>query len=285
MKPVFQWTVLALSFVALCAVFANGAGSTERKIELYLTDALTFPSQPVQLQARLTEHGPGGEEGLPEEPVEFFLQGHLLGKATTDTEGWARLEFAPKMRGNLALRAKWATTAKTEVVEGHGILLSWERRRPIILIDLAVLVEEELEVESPAPEFFPNPGLVLGKPSAAAPAELQKLAKFYYNLVYIDQTGKGRIEVIQSWLRKHRFPPGMIRVLPTTGLALPDLLGSLKEEGWENVSGGIGRTAAFANVLVKNRLTTIILPPSDADERYPRRAIVLTDWSRVRRHL
>ena len=77
----------------------------------------------------------------------------------------------------------------------------------------------------------------------------------------------------------------MIRVLPETDVALFELLGSLKEEGWENVSGGIGQTVAFANVLVKNRLTTIILPPTGEDERYPRRAIVLNDWSRVRRHL
>ena len=198
MKKKIKWVFALGSFCALCAGFLSGVGSAEQEIKLYLTDALTFPSQPVQLQARLAKHGPGGDEGLPEEPVEFFLQGRLVGKAITDTNGWARLEFAPKMRGNLQLRAKWATTSKTEVVEGHGVLLSWERRRPIILIDLAVLVEEEPLTESPAPEFFPDSGLVLGKPSAAAPAELQKLAKYYYNLVYIDQTGKGRIEVIQN---------------------------------------------------------------------------------------
>jgi hypothetical protein len=195
------------------------------------------------------------------------------------------LEFAPKMRGNLKLRAKWATTAKAEVVEGNGVLLSWERRRPILLIDLAVLVEGTLDTEAPPPELFPDPGLILGEPAAAAPAELSKLAQFYYNLVYIDQTGKGRIEVIQSWLREHEFPPGMIRLLPKSDMALAELLEGLKEEGWENVSGGIGRTADFAEVLVKNRLKTIILPLPNIDEQFPRRAIVLNDWSRVRRYL
>jgi len=222
---------------------------------------------------------------MPEEPVEFFLQGRALGKATTDSQGWARLEFSPKMRGNLSLRAKWVAAAKAEAVEGHGVLLSWERRRPILLIDLAVLVEGELETEPPPPELFPDPGLILGKPSAAAPAELSKLAKFYYNLVYLDRTGKGRIEAIQSWLRQQKFPPGMIRILPHTATSLHDLLLSLKEEGWKNVSGGIGRTADFAEVLVKNRLRTVIIPGPDEDERFPRRAIILNDWSRVRRHL
>jgi hypothetical protein len=285
MKQNFLWMVVVVLLVGLSVVHSTGVGSEERTIELYLTDALTFPSRPVQLQARLTEHRPDGDHGMPEEPVEFALQGRVLGTVTTDSDGWARLEFAPRMRGNLALRARWATEAKAVVVEGQGVLLSWERRRPMLLIDLAVLVEGELETEAPPSELFPDPGLVLGNPSAAAPAELRKLGKFYYNLVYIDQTGKGRIEMIQSWIRKHEFPPGMIRVLPVASDALPELLGSLKEEGWENVSGGIGRTTAFAEVLVKNRLKAIMLPLPGKDEKFPRRAILLTDWSRVRRHL
>jgi hypothetical protein len=77
----------------------------------------------------------------------------------------------------------------------------------------------------------------------------------------------------------------MIRILPKTATSLHDLLLTLKEEGWENISGGIGQTADFAEALVKNRLQTIILPRPDTDERFPRRAIILNDWSRVRRHL
>jgi hypothetical protein len=285
MKDIAKWMLIVVSLAALCGVLSTGVGSEERAIELYVTDALTFPSRPVQLQARLTEHRPEGDQGIPEEPVEFFLQGRALGKATTDSQGWARLEFAPQMRGNLELRVRWATAAKAEVVEGRGVLLSWERRRPILLIDLAVLVEGELDPEPPPPELFPDPGLILGEPHAAAPAELSKLSKFYYNLVYVDQTGKGRLEAIQSWLRKQQFPPGMIRLLPQTTTSLHDLLLALKEEGWENISGGIGQTADFADVLVKNRLDAIILPRPDTEERFPRRAIILNDWSRVRRHL
>lgn len=279
------WTVIVVSVVGLCLALPLGVRSEDRAVELYVTDALTFPGKPVVLQARLTEEASEGEQGLAEEAVEFFLQGLAIGTATTDAQGWAKLEFAPKMRGNLALRARWATEAKADVVEGKGVILSWERRRPLLLIDLAVLVEGELESEPPPSELFPDPGLVLGKPADAAPAELKKLAEFYYNLVYVDRTGKGRLEAIQVWLRTQLFPPGMIRTLPKTDTALEELLGGLQTEGWENVSGGIGRTADFAEVLGKNRLKTIILPLPGKDERFPRRAIVLNDWSRVRRHL
>ena len=280
-----SWVVVFGSLVGLWILFPTVVMSEERALELYVTDALTFPSRPVQLQARLAEQRPEGDQGIAEEPIEFFLQERSLGQATTDSEGWARLEFTPKMRGNLSLRAKWVTAVKAQVVEGHGVLLSWERRRPILLIDVDVLVEGGLKIETPPPDRFPDPGLILGKPTAAAPIVLHKLAKFYYNLVYVDRTGKGRIDAIQFWLRQHEFPPGMIRILPQAATSLPDLLQGLKEEGWENVSGGIGRTADFAEVLVKNRLQAVILPLAGKDERFPRRAIILHDWSRVRRHL
>lgn len=285
MMRIILWVLAFGSLVGLSEGLGTGVSAAERVLELYVTDALTFPNKPVQLQARLTEQGPEGEQGLAKEPVEFFVQGQALGQTMTDAQGWARLEFTPRMRGNLTLRAKWATSAKQDVVEGKGVVLSWERRRPILLIDLAVLVEGELETEPPPPELFPDPGLILGDPQAAAPAELKKLAEFYYNLVYLDRTGKGRVEAIQTWLRKHQFPPGIIRVLPHTPTSLPDVLQALQEEGWENVSGGIGQTVDFADVLLKNRLQAIILPRPNTEEHFPRRAIILNDWSRVRRHL
>jgi hypothetical protein len=285
MMRIFVWVYTVGSLMGLFAGGTTEVCAEDRVVELYVTDVLTFPGKPVQLQARLTEQGPEGEQGLAKEPVEFFLQGQAVGEAPTDAQGWARLEFTPKMRGNLELRAKWATSAKQDVVESKGVVLSWERRRPILLIDLAVLVEGELKAESPPSELFPDPGLVLGEPQAAAPVELKKLAEFYYNLVYIDQTGKGRVEAIQSWLRKHQFPPGMIRILSQTSVALSDALEALQEEGWENVSGGIGQSVDFAEVLLKNRLQAVILPRPDNQARFPRRAIILNDWSRVRRYL
>ena len=253
--------------------------------ELSVTDGLTSPGKRIQLQARLTNPEAEGEIGIPDQVLEFFVHSRTVGQAKTDAQGWARLDFIPSMRGNLPIVVKVVTQSKTEAIEGKGILLSWERRRPILLIDLAVVAEEEFATEAPPPELYQDPGLILGEAHPAAAAELDKLSEFYYNLVYLDLTGRGRLEGIQVWLRNHQFPPGMIRILPHTPTALTDLLHDLKTEGWEKVSGGIGRTADFAEVLVQNRLQTIILSPPDIQERFPRRAIVLNDWSRVRRHL
>jgi hypothetical protein len=253
--------------------------------ELSVTDGLTSPGKSIQLQARLTDPTAAGELGISDQVLEFFVHGRAAGQAKTDAQGWARLDFSPSMRGNLPIVVKVVTPSKTEQVEGKGVLLSWERRRPILLIDLAVLVAGEMNAEAPPAELYPDPGLTLGDAHPAAAAELDKLSEFYYNLVYLDLTGRGHLEIIQTWLRDHEFPPGMIRILPRTPAALTDLLDNLKAEGWEKVSGGIGRTADFATVLVQNRLQTVILPLSNVQEQFPRRAIILNDWSRVRRHL
>jgi hypothetical protein len=261
------------------------SASMAHAADLSVTDGLTSPGKRIQLQARLTYSEAEGEMGIPEQALEFFVHGRTVVQAKTDAQGWARLEFTPSMRGNLSIIVKVVTSSKADAIEGKGVLLSWERRRPILLIDLAVIVAEEFGIEAPPPEPFQDPGLRLGDAHPTAAAELGKLSEFYYNLVYLDLSGRGHLEHLQDWLRLHQFPPGMIRILPPTPTALTDLLHDLKAEGWEKVSGGIGRTAAFANILVQNRLQTIILPLPNIQEHFPRRAIVLNDWSRVRRHL
>lgn len=274
-----SWAIRLLVTVMVLNVSLSQAAN------LSVTDLLTSPGKHIQLQARLTNPEAEGEIGLPDQALEFIVHGRTVGQANTDAQGWARLDFAPSMRGNLPIVVKVVTTGKAEAIEGKGVLLSWERRRPILLIDLAVLVAGELVTDPPPPELYKDPGLILGDAHPAAAAELGKLAEFYYNLVYLDLTGRGHLEDIQDWLREHQFSPGMIRILPKTPTALTDLIHDLKTEGWEKVSGGIGRTAAFAEVLVQNRLQTVILPLPQARGRFPRRAILLNDWSRVRRHL
>lgn len=258
------------------------AGGPE--MEVYVPDVLSSPGKETGLQARLIEELPEGQTAISEKALDFYVQGKLVGQAKTNEDGWARLAFTPKMRGNLQLVVKGAPEAHLPPIQGKGTLLSWERRRPIILVDLAAVVEGEMVPDEQSMPF-PMPGLRLGDPQSGAPYELGKLAEFYYNLIYVDRTGRGKIDAIQVWLRKQEFPPGMIRILSNASTGLSELLETLKAEGWENVSAGIGQTADFANVLVQNRVQTVIIQKPETSEQFPRRAIVLNDWSRVRRHL
>ncbi|MGD9852231.1 MAG: hypothetical protein AB7T38_13280 [Nitrospirales bacterium] len=270
--------------VVVCGLLSIPCFGAQSEMELYVPDVLSSPGKGIVLQARLIEDLPEGETGLSEKALEFFVQGKLVGQAKTDTEGWAKLDFTPKMRGNLQLVVKGAPESYLPPIQGKGTLLSWERRRPIILVDLAALVKGDI-VPDEQTMPFPIPGLLLGEVQSGAPGELGKLAEFYYNLIYLDLTGRGKIDTIQVWLRKQGFPPGMIRIISNETSKLGELLGALKTEGWENVSAGIGQTADFANVLVQNHVQTVIIKKPESSETFPRRAIVLNDWSRLRRHL
>lgn len=278
----FSW--IGAGLVMLWSLVVMPGFGAQSEMEMYVPDVLSSPGKGIVLQARLIEELPEGPTGISEKALEFFVQGKLVGQAKTDEEGWAKLGFTPKMRGNLQLVVKGTQGAQLPPIQGTGTLLSWERRRPIILVDLAVLVKGDMVPDEQAMPY-PMPGLLLGDAQSGAPRELGKLAEFYYNLIYLDRTGRGKIDTIQVWLRKQGFPPGMIRILSNEESKLTELLEALKTEGWENVSAGIGQTADFANVLVQNRVQTVIIKKPETLETFPRRAIVLDDWSRLRRHL
>ena len=282
MKSHITW--LSVILIGFCGLLAMPSAGEDSEVEIFVPDVLSSPRKEVILQARVVEDMPDGTTGLIDKPLDFYLQGQLIGQAKTDEDGWARLKFTPKMRGNLQLAVKGAPEAKLPPIQGKGNLLSWERRRPIILVDLAVLVEGNLVADDQATPF-PMPGLLLGDAQTGASRELGKLAEFYYNLIYLDRTGRGKIDSIQVWLRKQGFPPGMIRILQSASTGVADLLEILKKEGWENISAGIGQSADFANVLVQHRVKAVIVNKSKKAELFPRRAILLNDWTRVRRHL
>jgi len=128
--------LVTLSWALGLLVMAMGLNaSLAQAAALSVTDGLTSPGKHIQLQARLTNPEAEGEIGLPDQALEFIVHGRTVGQAKTDAQGWARIDFAPSMRGNLSIIVKVVTQSKAEAIEGKGVLLSWERRRPILLID------------------------------------------------------------------------------------------------------------------------------------------------------
>lgn len=170
--------------------------------------------------------------------------------------------------------------------EGTSVLASWERRKPILLVDLAAVMQRKVTPKSPLPSLPVTLGMTeLGDPDANASQELEKLGKFYYNLMYLFRSDGGDVEQMQSWLRTHHFPQGFSQVIKSSRQALQQFITQLKEAGWENVSAGIGRTVEFAEVLVEHRLQTVIVGEVDKDEDLPRRAKLVKSWKKVRTHL
>ncbi len=254
---------------------------------LMVEDVLAMPGKRIQLKAFLFREGLLGKRvGLGGENVEFFVQNRLIGESMTGGDGNAYIEFVPRLRGNLMIKARVLESSRVLDQEATGLLAAWEKRRPILLVDLEALLPSDQQgetLESLLQAAFGKDSFPA--PESGASSELEKLGKFYYNIIYLHRSKSGSKEYLRDWLNKHQFPTGVPMVAQAGPEAFVTFLEKLKADGWENVTAGIGRTVEFAQVLVERRIQTVIIQETDSHEAFPRRAKLVTGWEKVRRHL
>ena len=280
------WLSLLIIGYSVAGLEQNHAAD-KAKPTVRVSDVLTTPGAPVQLQAHVFQESLLGRElPLGGERLEFLVEGQVVGTSMTGGDGWAFLEFAPRMRGNLTVTVQITESPRVLSAEGSGLLASWERKRPILLIDVAAIMQELNNPQQPIPSFPINLSLnALGEADKEAPKELEKLGQFYYNLMYVLRSEAVDKNVLQEWLQTHHFPPGFPKIIPSGPEALEELISKLKEDGWVNIAGGVGRTAEFAETLVEHRMKVVILHDPEDKEGFPRRAILVGSWTKVRKHL
>ncbi len=299
-RSLFPTTMPA--FVVASLVLAIGCPpatvDAAEKIEgrLIVEDVLARPGTSVTLEALLIEQGVFGAKGLGGETIAFVVQGRRVGTALTGGDGRAFWEFKTQMRGNHPIVATVETGPRVASVEGTGNLASWERRRPILLVDVSTLWQHDASVIKGLPDLplpdLPLPDLpfaasltTFGQPRDGAQQALAKLAEFYYNIVYVHDYQDTALHETRTWLRQEQFPVGIIKTVPQNAKALLAMMEQLKEGGWDNLEAGIGQTWDFAQTLVKQRLKTVIFPDPSETKEYPRRAKVVRAWKEVRQHL
>jgi hypothetical protein len=252
--------------------------------KLFVPDALTRPDRSMKLEARLVRAGLFAHAGLGGEQIDFLVGGKKVGTALTGGDGRGFLEYTPRMRGNLSLTVRLVESPRVSSVEGHGTLFSWERRRPILLVEVASLMEDTKIPIVPLPPLSADK--ILALPSTPAPDaanELKRLTDFYFNLMYVTRhSGTGESEELRQWLHKHGFPPGPIVAIQTGEGALTTMIESLRTDGWDNVKAGIGRTREFADVFVAQRLDVVIVRELDRVQ-LPKKAQVAKNWKEVRK--
>jgi hypothetical protein len=266
---------------------SRAAGADKISGKISVRDAVTVPGRAVMLEARLVQEGLLRQTGIGGEQLEFMVAGRKIGTAMTGGDGRALLEYTPRMRGNQAVTVKTAESRRVENSEGAATVFTWERRRPILLIELAALVEESKAPTIPLPPLQIGTGANGPMPVADAAVELKRMTDFYFNVVYVSRSGHqemGETGDTRDWLRQHRFPPGLFITLSAGPSALANEIQELRQEGWDNVKAGVGRTPEFAEVLVEHRIQVLIVPPKDRAE-LPKKSDVAKDWKEVRKKL
>lgn len=280
--------LIAFLTLACCWLVIGQVDAAEKtQGQLSVHDALTALGKPARIEARLVRSGLG-QPGLGGEPLELLVGGAKAGLAMTGGDGRAFFDAACRMRGTYVVTVKVAASPRVESPEATGTLACWERRRPILLVDLAALAKE-----SKAPFGMP-PGLSLPVGSAApepiteAAEELKRLTDYFYNVIYLSWSQPAvwaKESDARTWLQQAKFPPGLLMTARPGQAGLTELLDRLKAEGWDNVKVGIGRTREFAETLVAHRIDTVILPAGSRDEELPKKAHIMKSWMEIRKKL
>ena len=255
---------------------------------LSVLDSLTAPNQPATIVATLVQRGLLTEIGLGGEPIELLIANQVVATAMTGGDGRAFLSYTPKAKGVVPFTVRIGTTPRVALSEAGANLAVWERRSPIIAVEMAALFEDAAgqgqDVTSPVKAADDR------RPMPDAAEELGKLTQFYYNVLYVvasDKAGGTKAEVnaqTRQWLKDHKFPVGHILALPSDSEAFGAKLDELHAAGWKTIKIGIGRTKAFAEVFLQRRLEAIMVPEPAKGEA-PRKAKVAKGWKDVRKKM
>jgi len=280
----------AVFFTALLFLSAATVLSAAEKTSVILTvrDSLTSPNQPATIEATFIQKGLLTETGLGGEPIELLIAGKVVATAMTGGDGRAFLSYTPKAKGSVPFTVRVGTTPRVAVVEASANLAVWERRNPIMAVEMAALMEDV--VGQGAAMTLPGKGTESRHPMPDAAEELGKLTQFYYNVIYMMTENKleGNNDQVSAqarqWLKDQKFPVGYIIVVPSDTEAFRAKLDELHAAGWKTLKIGVGRTKAFAEVFLQRRLDAVMVPEPAKGEA-PRKAKVVKEWKEVRKKM
>ena len=264
--------------------------SAAEKIPGTLTvhDSLTAPNQSATIEATLTRTGLLTQAGLGGEPIELLIAGNVVSTAMTGGDGRAFLSYTPKAKGAVPFTVRVGNTSGVALTEAGASLAVWERRSPIMAVEMAALMED---VVGQGPTVtWPGKEAEGRRPMPDAAEELGKLTRFYYNVLYVvtqDKAGGPNDQVnaqARQWLTDRKFPVGHVLVLPSDPEVLGGKLDELHASGWKLLKIGVGRTKAFAEAFLQRRLEAVMVPePAKGDA--PRKAKVAKEWKDVRKKM
>ena len=174
------------------------------------------------------------------------------------------------------------------MAEAGANLAVWERRNPIMAVEMASLMEAAVG-QGPT-VIWPGKEAEGRHSMSDAAAELGKLTQFYYNVIYVMTENKavGTNDQVSAqatqWLKDQRFPVGHIIVLASSPEALGAKLDEMHAAGWTTLKIGVGRTKAFAEAFLQRRLDAVMVPEPAKGEA-PRKAKVAKEWKEVRKKM
>jgi hypothetical protein len=253
---------------------------------LTVNDVLTLPHETVRIEARLSGNMPSGGTGWAGISLQLAIDGKPVATAKTNGNGEAIFDYRPSMRGINVITVSVVKTEPVEAEKAEATLCVWERRRPILLIELEALMQLDTLPSTVSPAANEMESMLTMQAVTDAAEELSLLTQYYYNVVYVPTGGRMSASAASAgarrWLRAHKFPAGF--VMPVLSEDLHAAIERFKRAGWTTMKSGVGRSRSFADTLLRARMEVVVVPELPKSE-LPRKAKMAKDWKEVRKKL
>ena len=275
-----------LALFAAVAMAATGEAAGKVPGTLILRDALTLPNHSVRIEAQVAAKAAG--PSLSGVVLHLQIDGKEVATGKTNESGQVSFDYLAKMRGTNVISVSIDLDAPIAAERANATLCVWERRRPIVVVELDALIQpapaSAVPAQSPVMDTTDDAGPM---PVPEAAEELSRLTQYYYNVVYVwsheqGPMGHASSAQVRRWLGAHQFPTGFVAT-PTPG-GLNATLDALKSDGWTTMKSGIGSTRGFADMLLQHRMEVVVVPELPKGE-LPRKAKGAKDWKEVRKKL
>ncbi len=109
---------------------------------IFVRDALTAPGKPAIVEAKLLSKRLMLIAQLGGEPLELMVDGKVVATALTGGDGRAFFTYSPKAQGLTPIQVRVGNSPRVDQAEGQANLAVWEKRQPILMIEVASLMEE-----------------------------------------------------------------------------------------------------------------------------------------------
>ncbi|MGZ9189503.1 MAG: hypothetical protein ACXW39_05545 [Nitrospira sp.] len=277
-----------IGFLLCWVMSVPGEAAGQASGILTVKDVLALPNQTARIEAQLSGKTPAGGAAWAGVSLRLSIDGKPVATGKTNEGGEVIFEYMPKMRGTYIITVSIDGTASVSAETTQATLCVWERRRPILLVELAAIMQPNLSAT--AAGSLASTGPLTEPPAQPVPdaaEELSRLTQYYYNVVYVptgEQSSAGAASVggVRRWLETHKFPAGF--VMTSASGDLNAAIEAVKQGGWTTMKTGIGRTRSFAETLLHHRMEVVVVPELLKGE-LPRKAKAAKEWKEVRKKL
>jgi hypothetical protein len=267
-----RYILLVLGVVSCCAASAGCEWSDEiiniEKEDSFIVplDMLAPEGEQVALEARLEYID--GLSGIRGETLEFVYEGDVAGRAPTNSEGVARIEFKPPKAGDYEFTVRLAKDSDRKAVSAPLTLCVRRREQEFIITDVDHTISDAGSLE------FVRTKLKDIKPVKDSAKILRKLSK-RYTIIYL--TGREDIfrRKTKIWLEEKDFPVGPVFFWNVQEgewsheKYKTHLIAKLKRD-WPNIRAGFGDLPGDAYAYMTNGLRIYIVRPEKKDEEAER---------------